>query len=361
MEQYLTYWLNKETWRLVSVNEVERWLWCGCVCPECGTALVKKDRWEFRKRRAHFAHYELTKNCNETIAYESTLHKLAKQIIFNTKEIVLPFFDFKWQSLPSMRVCFDRVSLESKQVDLIPDAIWYLGNKEIWIEFAKTHYVDDIKTDKLQKIQTRWIECIEIDLKWQLLEELRDFLISFSDNRYWINHPSGIDEINTIIQQNKLKKALDAEKNRLAKEEKSKSIRIKIEELKKNWIIEYKFKKTYNRPYDCPKIIKELNQLKLDGFTKHPILNWLINGSKDTNWNIYWYINSYIFYKNEKYLIYDNPNERQANFLFAGLKKIQGIKEQVCFGCAFNKTKESINEFSYHEGEIEIVLCSYTQ
>lgn len=59
--------------RLVSIDDVEAGLDCGCVCPSCHQFLVAKKG---KIKVHHFAYYSKT-SCEH--AYESSLHLLAKK------------------------------------------------------------------------------------------------------------------------------------------------------------------------------------------------------------------------------------------------------------------------------------------
>lgn len=221
----ITFWLHAESGLLISVHETRNGLDCNCMCPKCWVKLIKKWHWESRvqwKRRAHFAHYTEIE-CEW--AYESTIHKLAKQIISNDKELFLPSYTsnewFFWRgSLSAKRVIFTKwVRIEENQslLDRRPDAIWVLENgAEIWIEFAYSHF---ISWEKLRIIIQNWIECIEVDLRWIEMDELRSFLIEQSSWRKWINHPSGEVELQRTMseqanEQNKLRKMYELERSK---------------------------------------------------------------------------------------------------------------------------------------------------
>lgn len=211
MEKMITFWLHIESWLLISVHDTKNGLECNCICPKCEEKLVKKWHWESLvqwKRRAHFAHFSW-KECEW--AYESTIHKLAKQIISKEMKIFLPSYSNKRLSLvkllPAKEVIFTKwVRIEEDQILLKrrPDAIWVLENwTEIWIEFAYSHFVS---WEKLNTIIQKGIECIEIDLRWIELNEdiLRKFLINQSSSRKWINHPLGDIELwnsNRLVEQ----------------------------------------------------------------------------------------------------------------------------------------------------------------
>ena len=79
----LTYALD-ESQALVHVDDVPKGLKCGCACPHCGAKLYAKNGGIIREH--HFAH-EHGAECEG--AYESSMHRLAKEILQTTGCIML--------------------------------------------------------------------------------------------------------------------------------------------------------------------------------------------------------------------------------------------------------------------------------
>ena len=80
----LTYALDKSQ-TLVHVDDVPKGLKCGCFCPRCGAKLYAKNGGTIREH--HFAH-EHSAECEG--AYESSMHRLAKEILQENQCIMLP-------------------------------------------------------------------------------------------------------------------------------------------------------------------------------------------------------------------------------------------------------------------------------
>jgi len=179
-QAYLTYALNQEG-DLVHVDSVPNGNDCGCFCPHCNSPLCAKNGGDGIKMIHHFAHLS---GADCVGAVESALHKMAKDILLESKCVFLP----KW---PDGRreglIHFDRVEIEynDKDTGLRPDSVGYYGDKVLWVEFKRTHAVD---TDKKAKIISAHIDCIEIDLNCCQLDPdaLKDFIINSSQNRSWI-------------------------------------------------------------------------------------------------------------------------------------------------------------------------------
>lgn len=82
---------------------------------------------------------------------------------------------------------FDRVETErnNPKLKLRTDCIGHYGNKVLWVEFKRTHEVD---ANKVSKIISACIDCIEIDLNEcsQDKERLHEFIPQGCENRKWI-------------------------------------------------------------------------------------------------------------------------------------------------------------------------------
>lgn len=174
--------------KLVSINDVEAGLDCGCVCPSCHQPLVAKKG---NIKVHHFAHYSKT-SCEH--AYESSLHLLAKKIFEDVGSIVLPriMFGNYGAICVEEEKCINvkNVEIEKSINDIKPDIIVKdeEGNKYS-IEIFVTHKVDD---EKLEKIKREKINTIEYDLskinKLLTYEELKDILLYDQNIRKWIYH-----------------------------------------------------------------------------------------------------------------------------------------------------------------------------
>ena len=183
----LIYALNKDG-ESVCISDVPSGLECNCVCPACGALLIAKKG---AKRMHHFAHYK-SKNCE--YGYESSLHLAAKEILLHSKKIMIPpvYVTFPSASKPreliskAMEIEIERVELERRFDDIIPDIVVYAGNKFFFIEIFVTHPIDE---EKLKKLERHNISTIEIDLshieKSISTEELSDILLKKDSRKKW--------------------------------------------------------------------------------------------------------------------------------------------------------------------------------
>lgn len=339
-QKLLTYGLFEEN--LIHISQVQNGLACNCYCPHCKHALVAKNN-PTNIKQSHFAH-STGKECSG--AYETALHLLAKEILKRTKTIYAPNYHYDYDphnqdsifvtSQPIRNsIYFEEVILEQRiTLDseiVIPDAIGIVKGKEIFIEFANSHFVDH---DKKAKLRNSNKACIEIDLTNQLLDE--ESLISLfnesSADKYWICNPrmdvaykeyrSHLAELKKKREEAKLKESKDA--------------------LKKSWEKYHSYKSNkslqvlnvYNdQVRDCPKKRKALSNLRSKNFYEHPILKEIIDGAY---WNgqLYGFIpnGKWIYFKGERVVVFppddikrDEAEKKKLNVFYHGLKIIEQI------------------------------------
>jgi hypothetical protein len=366
MERLLKYGLCADD--LKHVSQVENGLACNCVCPNCKYPLIAKNN-PTNKKAAHFAH-QSEKECAGAI--ETALHLLAKSILQKTKRLTLPDYHHDYDPFnkktvfrKSLSLTFENIILE-KAIDIegekiIPDAIAEINNKQIFIEFANTHFVED---DKKAKLKSLGIACVEIDLREQILEEesLTSFLNSDTPSKYWIINP----RLDKEYAGNK-KKLLEAKKMRdrkkaIEEENKKKESEAKYKRYKNNK--DYKILLLKDGEITNFPLKKEaLNELKTSHFYRHSVLKKIIDG-EFWNGEIYGRMpnGKWIFVNREKIIVFpaDNmsegltPQEKNTNnLLFAGLQSIKSILENPTFGdCA--KCKFSVDYFSLGDSAYEV-------
>ena len=158
--------------QLVHVSKVESGLACGCICSSCGGKLEAKKG---NIQAHHFAHYN-AEECKT--GYETSLHLLVKDILSETKSILLPSVfmyssEASWEIYSSQTVQFDKVDVEVSHESFIPDVVGFVKQKKLLIEVRVSHAVDDLKKTKIEMSD---ISCIEIDLSSINREITRDEL-----------------------------------------------------------------------------------------------------------------------------------------------------------------------------------------
>lgn len=178
--------------QLVSIKEVVKGRKCGCRCPNdlCQAPLIARKG---EKLAHHFAH-DKRPNCK--VGLETSLHKLAKDVLGEAMELRVPaYFDKidgkRTKIFDAQDFKFDRVELESRTGRIVPDVILYKGQRSLIVELVVTHWCDQEKIDKL-KLDN--LACLEIDLTRYNRVPTRDYLrdiVVYSAKRVWLNNPVG--------------------------------------------------------------------------------------------------------------------------------------------------------------------------
>jgi hypothetical protein len=185
---------------IVHVSEVDRGLDCGCVCARCGEDLVARKG---ASRQHHFAHYRES-DCAGAV--ESLLHRLAKELLSNTKSLALPAYMFRAKSRPrfgrptvsiereilaASRVSIGSVAVEQLLGPIVPDLLLRSVEGDLILEIAVSHRVDKAK---LRHIRRMNIPAIELSLMAEdvLLSraELLKRLIEDTSIKSWLFHPA---------------------------------------------------------------------------------------------------------------------------------------------------------------------------
>lgn len=173
---------------ITSIDMVESGLKCGCICPACGEPLIAKKG---KVMMHHFAHHA-GQNCE--YGYESSLHLAAKEILSESKRMIVPPVCLQPTYLvnkndmiaEAKEIQISRVELEKRYGNIVPDIVAYCGNKYFFIEIYVTHRIDD---EKLKKLQAEGISTIEIDLSHEektITEaDLSEILLENSDKKAW--------------------------------------------------------------------------------------------------------------------------------------------------------------------------------
>lgn len=186
----LPYGLREE--KLIHISEIlphESGLNCNCVCPHCGMVLQAKLPRTKEDFTARFAHHNAD-TCQ--YATETAIHMKAKEIIDAAKYIVLPEVTAFYNGIQKLvcketEITFDRVELEYRIDNIIPDVVAYKDDRPLLIEIKITHGIDDIK---LEKIKALGISAIEIDLSDMDTNFNPDILyqevITKTDRKMWV-------------------------------------------------------------------------------------------------------------------------------------------------------------------------------
>lgn len=174
--------------KIMHIAQVPSGLACECICPGCGGALVARKG---NVNEHHFGHGSIGECAH---ALESALHKLAKEVLHDRREILLPAVraDRHGRSLvthPSEVHRFDEAILENRLNSIVPDVIVRKGSHRLLVEMFVTHRCGP---EKIEKIRAMGLSCVEIDLsqlsRHATRAEVEEALLADAP-RYWINNP----------------------------------------------------------------------------------------------------------------------------------------------------------------------------
>ena len=203
--------------RCVSIDDVPSGLACNCVCAACQRPLVARKG---SQRTHHFAHRP-GDDCER--AGETTLHRAAKQLLVERRQLWLPEFrgtsttwlteSMQWAPMWSQcrdwitgtiyeaqLVVADKVDVEVALGEVRADVVVVTGDgRELLVEIRVTHAVDEEKRDR---IHARGRACVEIDLssvpRDVTLCNLASMVVGGGEDaapRRWISCPKGDREV----------------------------------------------------------------------------------------------------------------------------------------------------------------------
>ena len=188
MNHYIQY-ATKDN-RAVHISEVESGLECGCFCPHCNAKLVAKKGSIVVH---HFAHYHQNE-CD--FAYESSLHLGVKRVLENERRFLFPpimgrsLFEKDVVLKDSILLSLDSVCTEIRVDAIIPDILIRVGNAECILEIFVTHCVDEVKQQKIEKMN---VAAIEIDFSKEDRDiddlKIKSILLSNNNLKHWIFNP----------------------------------------------------------------------------------------------------------------------------------------------------------------------------
>ncbi|MES2567002.1 MAG: hypothetical protein V4565_09060 [Bacteroidota bacterium] len=293
----IAYNQNKQ---LVSIYEVPTGKNCNCICPECGEPLEAKNKdksettvLEKYQKTAHFSHIS-NKDCK--YAPETALHKLAKDILQETKMLAVPSY-FQWgvqlfePKIYTFETALSEERIQKGENIIVADVLLQAKDTFLIIEFLKTHQVDRYKKEKIVQIG---YSAIEIDLNSiEIINngkinraDLTELITKSFDNKEWIHNIKGMEILRKkaaaaekeIVQ----KEAIENQKKQADSIEKSEK-RLRLEKWKSDLLTEgyvklkvyessFYDKGSYSREYFktvyCPIRPKEKNKIDLDDCKK---------------------------------------------------------------------------------------------
>lgn len=197
--------------KMWAARDVPTGLACRCLCIGCDQPLVAKNHG--KKVRPHFAHH-VDRACQG--AFESSIHRRAKELIVDKGMLMLPAWDGS-EGMPNPPVASDddgRMHLgrhvdvpanmvalmdakpEIQRGDYRPDVVAKDPDGELLIEIRVTHAVGD---QKIRNVQSDGQRMLEIDLSRITADQAEDpdlfehLVLTTASNRIWISHPTATD------------------------------------------------------------------------------------------------------------------------------------------------------------------------
>jgi len=184
---------------------------CRCLCLGCQQPLVAKNHG--KKVRPHFAHH-VDRACQG--AFESSIHRRAKELIVDKGRLMLPAWDGNETMLnppcaadddgrlhqgyrvdiPANMVALTDACPEVQRGDYRPDVVARDSEGDLLIEIRVTHAVGDQKT---RNVQSDGHRMVEIDLSRITADQAEDpdlferLVLNTASNRIWISHPQASD------------------------------------------------------------------------------------------------------------------------------------------------------------------------
>ncbi len=231
--------------RIVHVSEVDRGRACWCICAACNSAVVAKkgthNAW-------HFAH-DFSGSC--ATAAETALHRAIKQVIADGDVIAVPELVVEATAsynghtksarrvLAERRVSYSGPRLEVRIADIVADAVVLVSERDLIVEVAVTHRVDDDKRAKIAQIGLSAMELeawrIPRDVDWH---ELRAFVRNSFCDRIWLHNlrepvQRQLAQLEALEQAKKASRYFEAlERERLSKKLAAESALLHAESLK---------------------------------------------------------------------------------------------------------------------------------
>ena len=213
MSEIVTWAWSEEKHEMVHIDSVPNGHKCGCICLKCRKPLNARQG---KVNEHSFAHQSEDGSC--VGLGESSIHQLAKQVIYEEKKIMLPQCG---RIIQRGVKNFDCVKLEEtiKDYGIRPDVLGIDSNGERW---AIEIYYSNPKSenDKAKYIKSQ-LKCIEINVndispnQDKNKTKLKEFLFNTINNREWI-YPNQIQEESNIISRPSIIKdhSLDIENKR---------------------------------------------------------------------------------------------------------------------------------------------------
>jgi hypothetical protein len=177
----IKYALDNKTNKLVFIDHASRQLH-QCLRCECDLVTVKG---EARKKEWHFRH-KVDSDCLG--GQETVIHKLAKQIIVDNSQILIP----------DENLFYSKARQEERLNSIIPDVTVFSNGQNIYFEILVTHRVDSLKETFYKVGQYKSIEIDLSNISYHTSPEELEELVLKTAKRRKIFWTAAVEEIETI-------------------------------------------------------------------------------------------------------------------------------------------------------------------
>lgn len=187
-EVVIKYALDQLAEKPVFINDAANGLACNCKCEKCDGRLeaIQGEVYEW-----HFRHHKDT-NC--TGAQETAIHKLAKQIICESSQVIIP----------GMTLNYTQPEQEKRLGSIIPDVTVSAKDYTVYFEIAITNPVNSFKEKFYNTGQHKSIEIDLSKIPYNITpEELRKLILQETRNKrriFW--EPLPVNKSN--VRENKM-------------------------------------------------------------------------------------------------------------------------------------------------------------
>lgn len=196
----LAYAVEKDTAKIVHIDEVPNGIKCNCICKECNDELVAKNRGKIQQH--HFAHKNMTESRS---CLMTQLHLAAQYYFLALKEFSIPKVEFQYKD-ENFKISSSTVAILSTQMEVqidkyIADILIDTDVGKFIIEICVTHKCEEDKISfyKENKVNTleytfnnhdhfdteEWLDRLATDIipvEWIYYQDKED-LITEHDNK----------------------------------------------------------------------------------------------------------------------------------------------------------------------------------
>jgi len=205
--------------------DVPNGLACGCLCPGCKSPLIAANQGV--RNVPHFRHAQAV-DCQG--AYETALHRAAKELLVEKMFVQTPDFDQyvtaggnhlisgKRVSIPGALVSADQAQSEVTMQGVVPDVVFTVGGHLLLIEIHVSHKVDGRKQQVLRSMDQ---SSFEIDLRHLKIESVVDpkafehEVLHNPENRRWLHSRLGARLVSRALTELTQAREQQREKQRL--------------------------------------------------------------------------------------------------------------------------------------------------